>query len=70
MLFKLSQNKGFILYSRISWEQNMKRGELISALTLAKAVGMLHSHIGPGRSSGKWLSLPAVSRRSWRIRAR
>ena len=52
MLYKLSQSKSFVLHGRIGWEQNMKRGQLISALTFAKTVGRLHSHIGPGLSNG------------------
>jgi hypothetical protein len=56
-LHKLSQSKSFVLFSRISWGQNRARGTLISALTFAKTTGMLHGHIGPGRSSaGKELA--------------
>lgn len=52
MLYKLSQSRSFVLHGRVGWEQNMKRGQLISALTFAKTVGRLHSHIGPGLSNG------------------
>lgn len=45
MLFGLSTaDKNFVLHDRVSWSQRMKRGELLSALMLAKTTGMLHSH--------------------------
>lgn len=44
-LFGLSNNtKDFALYHRVSWSQSMRRGELISALVLAKTVLQLHGH--------------------------
>lgn len=49
-LYKLTRSKSFVLHNRIAWEQNKKRGELISSITFAQSIGMLHSHIGPGRS--------------------
>lgn len=52
VLYRLSSSRSFVLCARVAWQQNKKRGELISGLTLAQTVGMLHSHIGPGRSSG------------------
>ena len=51
LLHKLSQSRSFVLRGRVGWEQNMKRGQLISALTFAKTVGRLHSHMGPGLSN-------------------
>lgn len=39
------------LGGRISWDQNMRRGKLITALNLLKIVGRLHAHIAPGRDS-------------------
>jgi hypothetical protein len=51
LLYRLSFSRDFVLRSGVSWDQNMKRGELISSLTFAKTIGMLHSHIGPGRGS-------------------
>lgn len=45
MLYGLSTNdKVFPLHHRVSWSQRMTRGELITALTFAKAVAFLHSH--------------------------
>jgi hypothetical protein len=50
-------NKAFAMFGRVSWDQAMKRTEFISATAFVKTVGMLHSYIGPGRSSnGKQLA--------------
>ena len=35
----------FALYKKVCWAQNMARGDLISALVLAKTAMMLHSHV-------------------------
>lgn len=44
-LFGLSFNtRDFALYKRVSWSQNMARGELMPALQLAKVAMRLHSH--------------------------
>lgn len=46
-LFGLSHNdKNFAFYNKVSWSQNMKPGELISAVQLAKAAVVLHMHHG------------------------
>ncbi len=41
----------FVMRGLVCWEQNMRNTELITASVFFKSVGMLHSHIGPGRSS-------------------
>ena len=50
----------FALFERVSWEQNMRRQEIIPALLLTKIANRLHSHVntaaprgtnGPGRGS-------------------
>lgn len=51
-LVQLSANRTFILYNRISWDQSMKRHHLITGTSFTRTVGMLHSHIGSGRSTG------------------
>lgn len=51
LLYRLCDDKAFAMYDRINWEQRQKRHELISAVTLLKVAGALHSHIGPGKSS-------------------
>jgi len=44
-LFGLSNNtRDFALYKRVSWSQNMARGELMPALQMAKVAMRLHSH--------------------------
>ncbi len=50
-LCRLSTSKTFVLGDKIAWGQSMKRGELISALTFARTIGVLHSHLGPGKGS-------------------
>lgn len=52
MLYGITGNtRDFALHGRVSWSQRMSRTELISALTFAKVVGMLHSHKAAGRSN-------------------
>ncbi len=50
-LYKLTEDKNFVLHDKVSWDQNMKRGQLITANTFVKVAAMLHSHAGPGRSN-------------------
>lgn len=50
-LYKLTADRGFVMKDQICWGQNMRRGDLISAVTYVKVAAMLHSHAGPGRSS-------------------
>lgn len=52
LLYRLCQDKTFVLHGRVNWQQRMRRSELISAVTLLKVSGALHAHIGPGKSSG------------------
>jgi hypothetical protein len=51
VLHKLSETKGFVLFGLVSWDQNMARGRMFSAMTYVKTVAMLHSHAGPGRGT-------------------
>lgn len=45
MLYSLTTtDKNFVLSDRISWKQRMMRTEMISALTIAKICGILHTH--------------------------
>lgn len=50
-LCRLTEDKNFVLFGLVSWDQNMKRGQLITANTFVKTAAMLHSHAGPGRSN-------------------
>ncbi len=49
-LYQLTQDTGFVLHDKVSWAQRQRRDELLTAMTLMKVTGRLHSHIGPGRS--------------------
>ncbi len=51
LLLELNSDKNFIMKGRVSWRQNMRREELITALTLCKIAGRLHNHLGPAGSS-------------------
>ncbi len=51
-LLDMARNdNGFVLRGRVSWGQNKGRGEILTALTVLKTAGVLHSHFGPGRDS-------------------
>jgi hypothetical protein len=45
------EDRSFVLRGKVSFAQNMHVGDLMTANMLFKTVGMLHSHIGPGRGS-------------------
>lgn len=46
-LFGLSNSdKTFPLFKKVCWSQNMQRGQLVSALVLAKTAMFIHAHIG------------------------
>lgn len=45
MLHKLTtETSGFVLNHRVQWDQKMARGQLFSAMTVAKVACVLHSH--------------------------
>lgn len=63
MLYKLcTEDRMFMLHTRVSWGQRMSRGELISALTLAKLVGLLHSHKAASRRNDIDDLVPALDK--------
>ena len=49
MLYSLTGDKTFVMHDRVCWSQKMRRGELITALMLAKVLGNLCSHKSPTR---------------------
>lgn len=51
LLLRLSGDSGFVLHNRICWSQRVGRGHLITAVSLIKTIGMLHSRFGPGRAN-------------------
>jgi hypothetical protein len=51
LLSMSAKDKAFVLHERVCWRQKMNRGEVLTALTVMKTVGRLHTHWGPGRSS-------------------
>ncbi len=50
-LYSLCGDQAFVMVGRVSWSQLMKRNELITAGTLVKIVGLLHTHIRPGKTN-------------------
>ena len=53
MLWGLTHTeKTFVLHDRVQWRQQMARVEILTASTLVRVVGLLHSHRLPGRDSG------------------
>jgi hypothetical protein len=62
MIFKLCADKDFVLANRVQWEQRQARNELISALTLCKTLGVLHSRFGPGRHANSDELAAAISK--------
>ncbi len=63
MLYGLTGNtRDFALHGRVSWSQKMARGEMLTALTFAKVVGVLHSHKAAGKSNSIDELVPALDR--------
>ena len=44
-------NTSFALGGKVSWDQNMKRGKLITALNVLKISARLHGHVGAGKAT-------------------
>lgn len=58
MLHGLTKDSSFALYNRVAWQQRMQRSELLTALSLLRVAGALHSLHGPGMAnSSRLLSL-------------
>lgn len=46
-----TKDQSFVLKGKIGWNQSMTRGDLITARTFFMVTGVLHSHVGPGKSN-------------------
>jgi len=58
MLFNMSaDDRKFVMRQKVCWQQRQQRIHLISALTLLKVVGAMHSHVAPGARYSRWLDL-------------
>ncbi len=63
MLYNLStSSNSFPLHGRIAWNQRMAKGELLTALTLAKVSGVLHAHRAPTRRTSLGELVPALDK--------
>lgn len=54
MLFDLCDDRDFVLYDRVSWQQNMRRQELLTSLTMIKALCALHSSFSVSAATSGW----------------
>ena len=62
-LYDLCSDETFVLCQRVSWSQNMRREELLTALSFLKTAMRLHSKFGAGRHgavSWLWQALPPM----------
>lgn len=50
LIYLLGKDRTFVLHNKICWNQRMTRGELVTALTMVKVTGFLHSRFGATRS--------------------
>lgn len=57
MLYNLTLESSFVLHNKVCWEQRMRREQLITALSLAKAIGALHESFSSGMRSSSHQSL-------------
>ena len=48
MLYRLCDDKQFVMQGKVCWTQQMHRGQLITTRTFCETVGVMHSHIAPG----------------------
>lgn len=62
MLEITTKQPKFVLNNKVSWGQNMRRGDLITAITFYKTVGRLHSHLGPGKSDPRSLARTGMTK--------
>jgi hypothetical protein len=54
MIFDLTDEQDFVLNDRVCWQQNMRRHELLTALTVVKTAGVLHSSFGTGTTATQY----------------
>jgi hypothetical protein len=60
MVYQLTQSNQFVLKGKVCWQQNMRRGDLLTAISFYKVIGRLHSHLGPGRSDPRALAQSGI----------
>jgi hypothetical protein len=57
MIRDLSDDSSFALTDRVSWDQRMKRGQLITGQTLLKTVWRLHQRTEPGLGTRRYAEM-------------
>lgn len=55
-------DKNFVMYDKICWQQNMAKGELITANSMLTVMLMMHSHLQGYPGSGLSSTVPASDR--------
>jgi len=60
LMYGMTQDKKFVLYDKVCWQQNMRRTDMVTAITFYKVVGRLHSHLGPGKSDPRSLARTGI----------
>lgn len=46
-----TKEQNFVMFERVSWNQNQKRTEVMTALVFLKTMRILHTHVGGGKGS-------------------
>jgi|SRR5215831_834999 len=56
LIYEMTQkDRNFVLHDRVTWGQNQKRTEVMTALVLMNTIRALHVHLGVGgRHGGRW----------------
>lgn len=60
VVYDLTFDRQFVLKDKICWQQDMRRNDLLTAITFYKVIGRLHSHLGPGKSDPKSLAKTGI----------
>lgn len=54
LIYEMTQkDRNFVLHERVTWGQNQKRTEVMTALVLMKTIRALHAHLG-GAAGSRW----------------
>ncbi len=54
LILDICRDTSFALYDRVSWQQSMKRYDIINGATLLSTAGVLHSSIASGLNAFRW----------------
>ncbi|TSC78160.1 MAG: Uncharacterized protein G01um101429_907 [Parcubacteria group bacterium Gr01-1014_29] len=57
-----TSDKTFVLCGKVCWQQNALRDHLISAMTFLRVIGVLHGHLGAGKSASLYYLVEGVNK--------